>query len=111
MRDKFSTDGTLVRRTVFSGDGMAHGVLMQPDRLAILARNAELRKNPQALKNENIGVQVELTIPEVDLYYLKKALPDLDSPDALTRSIAWKKFMASPDADIYRIRERVINKS
>jgi hypothetical protein len=79
----------------------------------ILERNSELRKNPEAWKKDkNIGMGVELTIPLMDLYYLKKANPELDSSDAMVRTLAWKKFMASSESDPYRVRDReTINKS
>ena len=101
------TDGTLIRHTHLDSDGMAYGELLQPGRQAILERNAELRKNPDALQHlESMGL--ELTIPEVDYYILQQKYPELKSSCATTRSLAWAKFMRSSESDPYRVRPRVL---
>ena len=100
------TDGTLVRRIVEHCDGL-YSTLFQPSRKMILERNAELRKNPGALNNmEMMGL--ELTMPEEDYWTLVRKYPDLKSSDPTVRTVAWRNFMGSREADPYRVRERKI---
>lgn len=47
-----------------------------------------------------------LEIPLVDMHFLKKANPDLDSLDGETKTKAWKRFLASPESLPYRVRGR-----
>jgi hypothetical protein len=47
-----------------------------------------------------------LEIPVVDLHFLKKANPDLESLDGEIKTKAWKKFLASPESLPYRVRGR-----
>lgn len=97
------TDGVMVRETVFDTDGTAHGRLSQPSAGLILARNQELRKNPEAIRPlQSMGWA--LSIPEADYYNLRRLNPDLAAPCALTRTVAWKKFIASPESLPYRVR-------
>ena len=99
-----STDGVLVRDVIIDSDGI-HGRLSQPTRDLVLNRNAELRKNKDALnKLESMGW--ELSIPTADYYALRKRYPDLASKDGLTRTLAWKRFMGCRECDPYRVRDR-----
>lgn len=50
--------------------------------------------------------RAELEIPEVDLHFLKKANPDLDSRDGEIKRRAWRKFLGSPESLPYRTRGR-----
>jgi hypothetical protein len=47
-----------------------------------------------------------LEIPVVDLHFLKKTNPDLDSPDGEIKTKAWKRFASSPESLPYRVRGR-----
>lgn len=48
----------------------------------------------------------ELEIPVGMLYFLKRRFPDLDSPDSMIKTAAWKKFLASPMSKPFRTRNR-----
>jgi len=85
--------GQLVRR--------AH----QPDRSRILDANAELRKNPEALRDLSF-MGDRLAIPKLDYLRLQRIMPELNAKDAATRTAAWKKFYASSAADPYRVKHR-----
>ena len=78
----------------------------QPTEDLLLDSNAELRKNPGALRPLSF-MGLELRIPELHYLRLVKKYPDLNSPDGLTRRNAWRKFMASAEADPYRVHDRV----
>ena len=106
MRSNFTTDGTLIRQTLIDNNGVLHGRLLQPERLAILKHNAELRRNPEAWKKTDFGMRTELSIPEVDYHYLLKKYPALGSTNAQEKSLAWKKFMQSSECDPYRVRDK-----
>lgn len=102
MTIRRQTDGVVIRENVID-DGKLYGRLVQPSRNVILDRNAELRKNPDALRPmQSMGL--ELTIPVADYYALKKKYPDLSSPDGLTRTLAWKKFLGTAEAIPYKVR-------
>lgn len=47
----------------------------------------------------------ELVIPEGILHFLKKAIPELDSPDAEIKTRAWKRFAADPVSLPFRVHE------
>lgn len=96
------SDGVLIRETVLD-DGRLYGRLIQPNRNEILNANAELRKNPGALRSMD-SMGLELTIPESDYYYLKQKYPELSSPDGAIRTRAWKKFIGSSESAIYKVR-------
>jgi hypothetical protein len=102
-----TTDGVLIREVIADADGI-HGRLIQPTRDLVLQRNQELRKNPDALRKLE-AMAWALSIPEVDYYHLRNKYPELKSPDALVRSLAWKAFIASAESVPYRVRDRVNN--
>lgn len=77
----------------------------QADSDAIKNANAELRKNPDALRNLSFGA-LALKIPEIDLYVLWKKYPELNSTDRMTRRNAWRRFINSSEADPFRVRTR-----
>ena len=77
----------------------------QPSRDLILNRNAELRKNPDAIDDLTFA-GLELTIPLVDLAILRKKYPGLNAMDGQERTDAWRRFFGSSEADPYRIRDR-----
>lgn len=77
----------------------------QPDRVQLLEHNQELRNNPGALRDMSFA-GLEMNLPELDYYLLIEQYPDLNSPDAEIKTKAWRKFMASPLADPYRVRDR-----
>lgn len=85
--------GNLVRR------------IRQPREDLILDANAELRKNPDALRTLP-GMGWALCIPELHWLRLRKTHPELFAPDATTQQKAWHRFIASSEADQYRIRDR-----
>lgn len=89
------------QRTVVDGD-QVHNVWEQPDRAAILDANRRILNDRSARRME--WAQPHLRIPEIDLELLKKANPDLASPDGQIRRAAWVRFYNSPESAPYRVR-------
>lgn len=77
----------------------------QPDENRILQANQEVRRNPDALRNLSFA-GLELRIPEIAYYALRKKYPELNSPDAEIRTKAWRRFLATSEADEYRMRPK-----
>ena len=77
----------------------------QPSSDSILERNAELRKNPDAIDDLTFA-GLELVIPLVDLARLRKKYPALNALDGKERTDAWRRFFGSREADPYRVRDR-----
>lgn len=73
-----------------------------PDRARVLSENKILRESGGA-PMQDFGA-VELRIPELDYYIIRERFPDLKSPDAEIRTRAWKKFLADPRSEIYKVR-------
>lgn len=99
-----TTDGTLFADFKLQGDELVRRV-RQPTEDRILDRNAELRKNPGALRELSF-MGLELTIPALHYERLIRTNPDLHSRDAETKTRAWRKFFGSSAADPYRVRDR-----
>ena len=78
---------------------------MQPSRAAILNDNAEIRRNPLALRKLD-AMQWALQIPTDDYDKLLGCNPDLTHTDAETRNAAWKAFIKSPESLPYRVRHQ-----
>ena len=96
-------DGVLERHIEVDSNGQARGCILQPTRELILNRNAELRKNPGAIKPlSGIGM-LEATIPLEDWHDLQAKYPDLAASDNETQQTAFTKFLNSREADIYRV--------
>ena len=74
-------------------------------RHAILDENAELRKQPEVLRDLSF-MGLSLQIPEPDLYTLWARYPELRAPDKMTKRNAWLRFITSAEADPYRVRKR-----
>ena len=72
-------------------------------RTAILERNHQLRINPGAQRDLSFARCV-LSIPELDLYYLVKKYPDLQSNDKELKQKALAKFIASSESAPYKVR-------
>jgi len=98
-------DGVIHQEIYTDGDRLVSKV-SQPNRKAILEHNAQVRRNPEVLKNSSFG-GLELSIPELDYHRLVAANPDLASPDSATRTRAWRAFFYSDAALPYRVRDRV----
>ena len=77
----------------------------QPNHGQILQFNRELQKNVGAVRDLSFAGWT-LQIPENDLYELWKKYPELNSPNGDERTLAWKAFIRSSEADPYRIRPR-----
>lgn len=76
-----------------------------PDRPRILDMNRKLRDESL---NTDIGEglgYLALNIPVPDMRVLELRYPDLVSQDHEIRLKAWKKFIASPESEIYKIRK------
>lgn len=88
-----------------NGDRMVRA-LTQPTQDLILNRNAELRKNPGALKDLTFGRQVA-SIPFLDYLKIKKDYPDLDKMDGKSRSALLLKILNKPENRHYLVRDHV----
>jgi hypothetical protein len=76
-----------------------------PLRSFILERNKELQKQPDVISDMTFG-GLELIIPLDDLHALWRKYPELNCPEAETKTKAWRRFFASSEADPYRVRPR-----
>ena len=76
----------------------------QPDRGLILEQNQQLRNEPEALRKSALGTWI-CQIPFEDMEALVKANPELRADDRETRKRAWNKFLRSPTAASYRVRD------
>ena len=72
-------------------------------RQAILVRNKELRKNPGAIQDLSFG-RMELSIPELDYWHIRKKWPGMFDGDIETRKAQLQRFMASPESAPYKVR-------
>ena len=104
-----NNDGVLHRRLIdVPHEDRLYSELVQPSRETILNRNAELRKNPGALRSDALGLHkpLRLDIPIVDRVALFKKYPDLQSPDMEIKHKAWMKFYHSSESLPYRVEDR-----
>ncbi len=97
-------DGVLLSSWRFEGGKLVRKQT-QPSRELILDHNAELKKNPDALRHLSFA-GLELNIPMLDLIVLQKKYPALASSIGQERKAAWLKFMGSSESDPYRVRDR-----
>jgi hypothetical protein len=79
--------------------------MRQPTEDRILNNNSELRKNVGAVRALDWAGWT-LSIPELHRLRLGKKYPDLNSTDHETRQRAWLAFIASSEADPYRVKPR-----
>lgn len=79
--------------------------MVQPSEDAILDRNAELRKSPDALRKLDWG-QVMLSIPENVFWLLVKTFPDLNATNSEARTAAWMRLAHDRDYEKFLLRPR-----
>jgi len=72
---------------------------------AIMARNAELRRNPGAIRTTSFG-KLELDIPLDHLPMLDKFFPGLGKPGHPDHKYQLRRFMRSPVSAPYRVQEQ-----
>ena len=106
-KHRFESDGSVISESFIDDDGILHGRkhANQKERNDILRRNKKLRNEPDKIRHLG-SMGLEMQIPKADFYYLTKKYPALKSVDQFERSLAWKKFMKSPESDPYRVRYR-----
>lgn len=75
----------------------------QNDRHVILARNAELRKNPGVLTDLSFG-RYALSIPLEDYEVLKQKYPILVNGSNAERAAFYKKWLRSSESIPYRVQ-------
>lgn len=97
-------DGVLVTQFKMEQGHLVRKVT-QPSEDLILRQNQALRNEPEAVRPLSF-MGSELRIPELHYYRLIKKYPELNSKDSTTLSKAWRKFLASAEADIYRTHHR-----
>ena len=81
-----------------------HGILTQPSEELILERNAELRKNPGALRDLSFGRQVA-SIPMVVYDKWMREYPKLRSPDQKEASDELMRILRLPENRIYCVTD------
>lgn len=67
--------------------------------------NAELRKSE--VPRETVLGRPALSMDEVDRYTIAKLFPGINSADTQERSREWRRFIASPLSEPYRVIENV----
>lgn len=75
-----------------------------PDRPKILELNQAMRKQDQVGGVPDDWGYVALNIPIPDMRALQLRYPDLASIDREIQLKAWKKFIASPESEPYKLR-------
>ena len=104
MKDFSFFDGLWKQRFRFQGhEGKLYRELSQPSRSLILERNAELRKDPSALRDLSFG-RLVLTIPLEDMEDLRAKYPDLAAKHAGIRTRAWQRFIGSSESLPYKVK-------
>lgn len=93
-----------VKTRLVQDGGQLVGEMIQPGATRMLEGIQTIRDNRLA-KTLDWG-RTELEIPILQLDKLKLKYPDLASPDGETKTRAWKRFAASPEAAPYRVRGR-----
>ena len=99
-----SFDGSLLSEWTIEGGRLVRRQA-QPSEDTILNFNADLQKNPYALRKLT-SMGWELNIPELHYHRLVKRFPALGSLDSKERTEAWRKFIGSSESDPYRVRSR-----
>lgn len=102
--DHIDTDGVLVSEyKTQPHEGILYRNMTQPTRDLILARNAEMRKDPSVIRDLTFGRHY-LRIPVLDFEMLKKKYPILakGSNDEIKKFYHW--FIRQSESEIYRVR-------
>lgn len=101
VRTRYNWEGPILQKVRQSDAALLEVTHHQPDRELILELNKRKRiEKPQ--KDLTFGRQV-LSIPELDWELIRALYPELEAPDNEIRTKAWRKFMASPDSEPYRV--------
>lgn len=99
-----TNDGILFADFKVEGDRLVRRTA-QPSRRPILEFVKQIRTAGDVLRPLSF-MGWELSIPENDYFPLLQKYPELNSQDAELRTRAWKKFMASSEAEQYRVHHR-----
>jgi hypothetical protein len=96
---------------VFKADYEIHGDqlvrrLTQPTENIILNRNAELRKNPGAIRDMSFGRMVA-SIPFNDYEFLRRKYPELVYGDAEQRQKCMYKILSSSEGARFLVRDHL----
>lgn len=104
MARKFSLERSGTVADYVIEDEKVHRRLTSPLRNKIMERNAELRKNPGAVKTTTFG-KLELDIPLCDMPMLDSLYPGIADPSHPDHKYQLRKFMKEPASDPYRLQE------
>ena len=85
-------------------DGMFYCVRFDRTARGVKETNAEIRLNPDALKDPN-GMRWALSIPEDDHRMLLHKYPELGAVDGEVKHKAYQRFMKSAESEPYRVYE------
>lgn len=100
---KLRDEGFLERHIEIDSDGKARSKVVQPTRNLILDNNAELRKNPGAVKTLSF-MKLAATVPLEDWWNALRRDPELNAPDKEIREKAMQRFLSDPGSAIYRVQ-------
>lgn len=104
MKDRDAFDGVFLERFRYQPhEGKLYRELSQPSRSLILERNAQLRREPGAVRDLSFG-RLALTIPLEDWAELREKYPDLASKDPGIKSAAWKRFISGAESEPFRVK-------
>jgi hypothetical protein len=87
------------------GDGIT-GIREQLNRPEVLEAVASLRNEGGARDTAGLG-RWALSIPFEDWVRLREKYPELASKDIHTKSRAYLRFMRTPEAQPFKVRERI----
>lgn len=104
MKDRVIVEGEYkLDYKVCPHENKVYRQMTQPSADLILARNAELRKNPGVINDLSFG-RYHLSIPLNDFEMLRRKHPELRSSDNSVRTAWYKKFIKSSDSLKYRVQ-------
>ena len=101
--ERWEREGEFLIGYEWDGYTVTRGIF-QPRAAATLELNKELRKT--TLSDGPVG-RWALSMNDIDRRALARLFPDINSPDAELRTKAWKRFMASPLSEPYKVRDKV----
>lgn len=101
--DRWEREGEYVIGYEWDGLTVTRGI-WQPRARATLELNKELRK--EELPSGPQGLWC-LSMNEIDRKTIAKLFPGIDAPDRDERNREWRRFMASPLSEPYRVRAKI----
>ena len=106
MAHRFTMNaGSGITAEIVLEDGMAYRRLHSDLTPKIMKRNAELRRNPGAVKTTTFG-KLELDIPLDHMPVIDRFFPGIANPSHPDHRYQMRRFLKSHASDPYRVQER-----